>query len=127
MSPSPALGQPLLPQGVRERQSRGCFPFLRVIPGSAACSVIAVETLVLGGSARKRWELFWGERSAASGCDRSFRRALSNWEQRLQEVCAGSGSEGGEEKLKRNGREEPPARWETGGGVGALVLLRGKK
>lgn len=68
-----------------------------------------------------------GRNSPASGCDSGFIRAGFNWEQRFQEVFAGSVPHGGKEQLKGNGREEPPAHWERGAGLGTLVLLGNKK
>lgn len=39
-------------------ECRGCFPFNDVISGTGAFSVIAVETVVLGGSSRKYCNFF---------------------------------------------------------------------
>lgn len=43
---------------VCESKSRGCFPSNAVISGTAAFSVIAVETVLLGGSSRKCCKFF---------------------------------------------------------------------
>lgn len=41
-----------------ESERRGCFPFNNVISGTAAFSVITVETVMLGGSSRKHCKFF---------------------------------------------------------------------
>lgn len=52
----PSVGEPIGARWVCE--CRGCFPFNDVISGTAAFSVIAVETVVLEGSSRKYCKFF---------------------------------------------------------------------